>query len=51
LKVENKKRKQKIPFLTPKGLEYTSELKKLANKAKFKIIKNQYTQKKIIEYT
>jgi len=50
LKVENKKRKQKVPFLIEKGLEYASELKKNANKYHFKIIIDNYTQKKILEY-
>ena len=49
-RIKNKDRKQYTFFLTEKGLDYASELKQNANKFKFKIEKNKYIQKKIIEY-
>ena len=49
-KIKNKKRKQFAFFLTPEGIEYALELKKVVGELTFNIKGNNYTQKKMFEY-
>lgn len=49
-RIKNKNRKQYVFFLTELGLKYGLELKKNVGEFDFKIVLNNYTQRKLFEY-